>query len=412
MEDFPSSSIDEGLHAKMTVTLRDVVLAVRYGDASLVGESAGYLILGAADSAARMVGFATLDAVSMSDEGTIKLQGAPCSQEDAEESLRHLLGVMLKKARTPCPNLIRVAERRNTRGLYGLIAELEAALIPVNRRAARRTLARLVRETKRSAAQERSFAEVQAVQTPPPPIFESSVAASINLTEREDSLPEAPAALAEVVPVVDTIQQTPEILYAGRTPTVSQAVSGEAREPESGFQHVGEHAPQAPLSGLGVSSRPQVMASLADGFMSKPDELEPELIEAEYIEPDVFEDDEFDEAPTQVFAGVTRNEDPVIAPAPEEFVRRARTLSGRAKPLSSRRQQRLSEDESLIPSGKAPPARRPSDISQLLDRMPVSSQSTDDLFFGLQSLSRVDLSPSAPPVGAEWMDRETSSKTG
>jgi hypothetical protein len=79
----------------MTVSLRDVVLAVRYGDASLVGESAGYVILGAADLAQRTRQLATVDAVSIDAEGLIGLDGAACAEEEAEAGLRALLAQLL-----------------------------------------------------------------------------------------------------------------------------------------------------------------------------------------------------------------------------------------------------------------------------------------------------------------------------
>jgi hypothetical protein len=74
----------------MTVTLRDIILSVRYGDAALAGESAGYLVLGAADLALRKAQFATVDSVSVNPQGSVELLGTPCSEDDAEDSLRRL----------------------------------------------------------------------------------------------------------------------------------------------------------------------------------------------------------------------------------------------------------------------------------------------------------------------------------
>src|SRR5690606_16572596 len=127
----------------MTVSLRDVMLAVGYGDASLVGETSGYLILGAADCAIHRTESASPDSISLTEDGTVRLEGSPADEDQVERALRALLGQLLQRVRTPSPNLQRVADRRDFRGLLGLVSELEAALVPVNRRAARRTLARL-----------------------------------------------------------------------------------------------------------------------------------------------------------------------------------------------------------------------------------------------------------------------------
>src|SRR5690606_8452188 len=129
----------------MTVSLRDVLLAVGYGDASLVGETSGYLILGAADCAIARTESATADSITVTEEGAVKLEGVAADEDYVERALRTLLGQLLLRVRVPSPNLNRVAERRDLRGLRGFVSELEAALVPVNRRAARRALARLCR---------------------------------------------------------------------------------------------------------------------------------------------------------------------------------------------------------------------------------------------------------------------------
>ena len=147
----------------MKATLRDIVLAVRYGDAALVGESAGYLVLGAADRALSSSRHCHLDSVAVNADGDIELDAVSCSPEDAELSLRSLLGTLLKEARTPCPNLTRVAERTTVRGMRDFVTELEVALVPVNRKAAKRSLCRLAREAVRSRESERHSLQVQAI---------------------------------------------------------------------------------------------------------------------------------------------------------------------------------------------------------------------------------------------------------
>src|SRR5690606_2907292 len=80
----------------------------------------------------------------------VEVVSEPARPEVQEVVLRQVLGELLAEVRTPFPNLSRVASRDETRGLGSLVTELEAALVPVNRRAAKRSLSRLSRETHRA----------------------------------------------------------------------------------------------------------------------------------------------------------------------------------------------------------------------------------------------------------------------
>ncbi len=68
---------------------------------------------------------------------------------DAEGSIRAILTRLLEASGSQTPALASAARRRPSAGLGTLVEELEAALIPVNRAAGRRALARLAREVKR-----------------------------------------------------------------------------------------------------------------------------------------------------------------------------------------------------------------------------------------------------------------------
>lgn len=140
----------------MSVSLAEIVAAARGGAASFVAESAGYIVLALADGALRS--FRTSSAAP--DAWTARLDeqgdliaggsGRMDSEEAVEQALRQLLAELLRAVRTPSPNLQRVAGREAVTGLAHLVVELEAALVPVNRKAARRSLARLCRETLRA----------------------------------------------------------------------------------------------------------------------------------------------------------------------------------------------------------------------------------------------------------------------
>lgn len=347
----------------MTITMRDVVLAVRYGDASLVGESAGYVVLGAADLALRRLELATVDSVGLSGEGAVILEGSPCSAEDAEVGLRSLLGQLLELVRSPCPNLNRVVQRKEVRGLMGLVTELEAALVPVNRKAARRSLARLARETKRSAARERAHAAVEPVAHVEPELA-----------------PALPSPLPEPVVSINTPERVQQVIEVRSAPDASSASLGAASHMSAKVWH----AVAARVGASTPSDAPHVVerSEMADSFR---DDC--------YQEPDVFfEDDDLDEEPTRLFQGQTALQP---APPPQPSRRRARVRSRRPS---------VPAETSLIRRSENAPARRPSDIRDLLDRMSVAPQPADEVYLGLKSLSRVEISPVAPPVSVSWIE--------
>ncbi len=135
----------------MRVTLLEVVSAARLRVASLAAESAGYILLAVADQVAVAPRRVSLSGVDLGDEGKVRLStGEPISEPAAEAELRALLEQLLQVASSSTPALGRVARQVDLSGLAGLVRELEAALIPVNRAAAQRALARLARETTRA----------------------------------------------------------------------------------------------------------------------------------------------------------------------------------------------------------------------------------------------------------------------
>jgi hypothetical protein len=137
----------------MSVTLSEVKRAARAHRAPLAGESAGYLVLAIADQvlgAPRLVQAAD---VQLTEDGAVRvLSGHASSDVDAELSLRRALEQLLLVASSGSAALSRAARRTAPIGLSALVHELEAALIPVNRAAARRALARIQRETARALA--------------------------------------------------------------------------------------------------------------------------------------------------------------------------------------------------------------------------------------------------------------------
>jgi hypothetical protein len=135
----------------MSVTVAELIAAAQARKAPLAAESAGYVVLAAADQVSAAPRRVSAPTVELTDEGGIRLCGGePCNEADAERELRALLDRLQLVSSSLTPALFRVAHRAESVGLAAFVRELESALIPVNRGAARRALARLSRETTRA----------------------------------------------------------------------------------------------------------------------------------------------------------------------------------------------------------------------------------------------------------------------
>ena len=135
----------------MSVTLSEVKRAARAHRAPLAGESAGYLVLALADQVLSAPRLIQPGDVQLTEDGGLRvLRGQASSEADAELSLRRALDDLLLVASSGSAALMRAGRRAVLVGMPALVRELEAALIPVNRAAARRALARLHRETARA----------------------------------------------------------------------------------------------------------------------------------------------------------------------------------------------------------------------------------------------------------------------
>jgi hypothetical protein len=134
-----------------SVTLEDVFAVASAKRVPLAPELAGYLTLEIADAADAGAGDVDARTVFISEEGTVALvrPKSNAAVGDAETSVRHILAKLLEASGSATPALGVAAKRRTPAGLPALVEELEAALIPVNRAAGRRALARLAREVKR-----------------------------------------------------------------------------------------------------------------------------------------------------------------------------------------------------------------------------------------------------------------------
>jgi hypothetical protein len=229
-----------------SVTLEDVFAVVVAKRVPLAPELAGYLVLEIAEHADPNGGDLDPRSVFVSEEGTVALvkpkrEGAT---GDAEESLRSALARLLEASGSQTPALTAASKRKSGGGLPGLAEELEAALIPVNRAAGRRALARLAREVKRvtlgvgrnalpstgeapAPSRRASSPSHHAPDpTPPPPAMRPS---SPSFSREEEpttargQIPEEVMRKATPQPLDASELPTMQFEPAGRTPSPSQA---------------------------------------------------------------------------------------------------------------------------------------------------------------------------------------------
>lgn len=132
----------------MSVSLLEVGRAARARAMTLTAETAGYLILAVIDAGGLRQCTSAAEMVLL-DSGEIRLGAASMSDSPAapERALRAQLAQLLALCSVAHPTLAEVS-RSDRQGT--LPRELEAALIPVNRAAGRRTLARACRDTERA----------------------------------------------------------------------------------------------------------------------------------------------------------------------------------------------------------------------------------------------------------------------
>ncbi len=137
-------------NAEQLVRVDDVVIAADRELVPIGPEIAGFLVLEAA-ARVRDVGGGVVGATELGLDlaGNVQLIAPPRRADEARAAaaLRGLLGELLRVSTSSTPALRACARRKEPTGLVALTRELEGALIPLNRSASRRGVARLARET-------------------------------------------------------------------------------------------------------------------------------------------------------------------------------------------------------------------------------------------------------------------------
>jgi hypothetical protein len=305
----------------MTVSLVEIFAAARAHVAPLAAESAGYLLLAVADHVALAPRVVEAGEVELSSDGSVRLgRGASTPSASAEGSVRHLLARALEVSSGVGPGLRRAADRRQDVGLSGLVRELEVALIPVNRAAAKRALSRLHRETERARDAGKLArllrAEVEAPASTAASEPEDALVASAELPEPSLATPPVgeapPPPVVEVAPVPRRAPPVPAVELT-LTPEPRLAVGEPAlTRPEPVVLRARERGGSTPRLGTIVTA--QTLAGEESDLTERAPEVVEELdLSAELELPEAFDPVE---EPTPVLQRVVAVEPAVVVAEP------------------------------------------------------------------------------------------------
>ncbi len=195
-----------------SVTLDEVFVVVSAKRVPLAPELAGYLALEIAEGASKQPGEVDPRNVYISEEGSVALVRSREAKGEAEASIRALLARLLVATGSQTPALGAVARKKATGELGSLVEELEAALIPVNRAAGRRALARMAREVKRVTLRVGRNASVPAASELAPRASERPPPQHVEPARSERPPPSAATFDAEEVPTTARRDIPPEVL--------------------------------------------------------------------------------------------------------------------------------------------------------------------------------------------------------
>ncbi|MGA7118879.1 MAG: hypothetical protein WBY94_02215 [Polyangiaceae bacterium] len=187
-----------------SVTLDEVLAVVGAKRVPLAPELAGYLVLEIAEHADPIGGNIDPKSVFVGEEGTVALVKPKRDRKsgDAEASIREVLGRLLEASGSQTPALAAASKRKNGAGLPALAEELDAALIPVNRAAGRRALARLAREVKRVTL---GVGRHTLPSSPPPPSPRRAPASAFS-AEEDPTVTRAPKASPKHATLTDATE--------------------------------------------------------------------------------------------------------------------------------------------------------------------------------------------------------------
>ncbi len=238
----------------MTVSLVEILAAARAYVAPLAAESAGYLMLAVADHVVSAPRIVDPSDVELGGDGVVRLRarrGAAESTGGAEQNVRRLLARALEVSSSVGPGLRRAADRREDTGLPALVRELEVALIPVNRSAAKRALSRLHRETERARDAGKLESLLRAEEAAPVPL-----AAPVEAADLAEPSPAPLPAVRVAEPSARPAVRTSPVVELTLTPEPQMAVGEPAlTKPEPVVLRARERGSSTPQLGTVVTAQ-------------------------------------------------------------------------------------------------------------------------------------------------------------
>lgn len=136
------------------VTLDELLRSLKERSVRMPADIGAFIALEATENIVEAPRPLTLERVALTDEGEIGVaEGGACDAEQAAQAVTELLGALLVAAGTGVPSamvqLVETPAPTGTGALEALRDQIEAALVPLNRDAARRVLGRMIRESKK-----------------------------------------------------------------------------------------------------------------------------------------------------------------------------------------------------------------------------------------------------------------------
>ncbi|MEO7332180.1 MAG: hypothetical protein ABI193_26625, partial [Minicystis sp.] len=271
------------------MTLDEVFAAAAARAASLVPETSGYLALAIGDASSRLPLSLDERTVLLTTEGSVTLskRGEVVSPRLAAKAMRDLLARLLSVSSGTMPGLAGAARPRDEseRGVDAVVDEIEAALIPVNRAAARRALARLSRETLRAkeAGKLRARPTQAAKAAPtkaPEPVAAKAPRERTPIPPPElVATPSAPNAPIVEVTIVPRIEHDLAPLLAGPAESVA---------PPASVAAVAEPLPKVMITEPAIAAAPVEAPIVAAPIVEAPI-VEAPVVEAPIVEAPIVE---------------------------------------------------------------------------------------------------------------------------
>lgn len=219
-----------------TATLEDVLVAASARIVALAPETSGYLALAVADAASRLPLAVDDRSILLGPEGTLTVphRGDVIAPREAARMQRDRLKRLLAVSAGSMPALAAAAKARPEVDVDAVAASIEGALIPLNRGAAKRAIARLARQMmqlKESGGlpEPVSVSARESVRIEPiAPVVVPTALPSIRLEDEPDG-PHVAEAVSELSPYPSTDPRprevTPTILGVGEVGFKSEAPS-------------------------------------------------------------------------------------------------------------------------------------------------------------------------------------------